>query len=112
MHDEATIGTRLRALRKWRRMTLVELAGQAGMSKSHLSNIERGLAALDRRSYIAGLAQALKVSETDLVGGPHLTRDPLQSTPHAYVSPLRDALESNGAVLRHERSGLAGRRRC
>ncbi|MBF8185656.1 helix-turn-helix domain-containing protein [Nonomuraea sp. K274] len=69
MNDETTIGARLRTLRHWRGMTLVELADQAGMSKFHLFNIERGLSTLDRRSYISGLASALRVSETDLVGG-------------------------------------------
>jgi transcriptional regulator with XRE-family HTH domain len=95
MHDETTIGPRLRQLRKWRKLTLVELAGQAGMSKSHLSDVERGLAALDRRSYIAGLASALQVSETEIVGGPHLSSDPVQAGPHAGVPALRVALETN-----------------
>ncbi|MEU4235395.1 helix-turn-helix transcriptional regulator [Nonomuraea sp. NPDC026600] len=92
--ESTTIGARLRILRKWRKMTLAQVAGLAGMSVSHLSNIERGLSALDRRSYIAGLAGALRVSESDLVGGPHLSADPLQSEPHSHVSALRQALTS------------------
>ncbi|MEU7746803.1 helix-turn-helix transcriptional regulator [Nonomuraea sp. NPDC049158] len=99
MYDENTVGPRLRTLRKWRKLSLVQLAGQAGMSKSHLSDIERGRKALDRRSWIAGLANALRVSETEIVGGPHLTQDDVQSAPHAYIPPLRDALESNGVYL-------------
>ncbi|GLZ16152.1 transcriptional regulator [Actinomadura sp. NBRC 104425] len=95
MHDETTIGARLRALRRWRGMSLDELAGLAGLSKGFLSMAERGQRALDRRSHIAALANALRVSETDLTGGPHLGPDPVQSEPHAYVSPLRVALESN-----------------
>ena len=35
--------------------------------------VETGQRPLDRRSHIAALAGALKVSETDLVGGPHLS---------------------------------------
>ncbi|MDF5754008.1 helix-turn-helix transcriptional regulator [Spongiactinospora sp. TRM90649] len=42
MNDEATIGARLRMLRKWRKMTLAELADRVGVSKSHLSMAERG----------------------------------------------------------------------
>lgn len=95
MHNEATIGVRLRALRKWRKLSLVELADLAGISKSHLSDIERGVKALDRRSFIAGLSSALQVSETDIVGGPHLSADPLQAAPHIIVPALRLALQAN-----------------
>ena len=71
--DEVTIGARLRTLRRWRGKSQVELAGLAGLSPSFLSMVETGQRPLDRRSHIAALANALKVSETDLVGGPHLT---------------------------------------
>ncbi len=40
--DEATIGARLRILRRWRGMTLAELSGLAGVSLSYLSMVERG----------------------------------------------------------------------
>ncbi|GLW64304.1 transcriptional regulator [Actinomadura rubrobrunea] len=76
-------------------MSLDKLAGLSGLSKSFLSRAERGLRALDRRSHIAALASALRVSETDLVGGPHLGPDPVQAEPHSYISPLRVALETN-----------------
>lgn len=77
--DEITIGARLRTLRRWRGKSQVELAGLAGLSPSFLSMVETGQRPLDRRSHIAALANALKVSETDLVGGPHLT--PTRSSP-------------------------------
>ncbi|TDD81511.1 helix-turn-helix domain-containing protein [Actinomadura rubrisoli] len=96
MHDEMTIGARLRTLRRWRGMSLDEVAGLSGLSKSFLSRAERGLRALDRRSHISALASALRVSETDLVGGPHLGADPAQAGPHDYIPPLRVALETNG----------------
>ncbi|GLW65923.1 transcriptional regulator [Actinomadura rubrobrunea] len=95
MHDETSIGARLRALRRWRGMSLDELAGLSGLSKSHLSRVERGLRALDRRSHIAALANALRVSEKDLAGGPHLTPDPVQAAPHATIPALRTALTVN-----------------
>ncbi|MCW2900465.1 MAG: hypothetical protein JWO67_2730 [Streptosporangiaceae bacterium] len=95
MNDEATIGARLRALRRWRGMTLAQLAGQAGLSASFLSMAERGQRPLDRRSHIASIATALRVSEADLVGGPHLTPDPVQSEPHATVPDIRAALTTN-----------------
>ncbi len=93
--DEVTIGARLRTLRRWRGMTQAELAGLAGLSPSFLSMVEHGTRILDRRSHIADLASALRVSETDLVGGPHLSRDRVQSDPHMAVPPLRVALQTN-----------------
>jgi len=93
--DEVTIGARLRTLRRWRGKSQVELAGLAGLSPSFLSMVETGQRPLDRRSHIAALANALKVSETDLVGGPHLTPDPLQSDPHMGIPGLRVALQTN-----------------
>jgi transcriptional regulator with XRE-family HTH domain len=93
--DEATLGARLRILRRWRGMTQVQLAGLADLSPSYLSMVEHGTRMLDRRSNIAAVASALKVSETDLVGGPHLSSDPLQSDPHMAIPPLRVALQTN-----------------
>jgi transcriptional regulator with XRE-family HTH domain len=93
--DEITIGARLRTLRRWRGKSQVELAGLAGLSPSFISMVETGQRPLDRRSHIAALANALKVSETDLVGGPHLSQDPLQADPHMGIPALRVALETN-----------------
>jgi transcriptional regulator with XRE-family HTH domain len=93
--DEATIGARLRTLRRWRGKTQTELAGLAGLSPSFISMVETGQRPLDRRSHIAALASALQVSETDLVGGPHLSRDRVQSDPHMSIPALRVAILSN-----------------
>ncbi|MGA2830968.1 MAG: helix-turn-helix domain-containing protein [Streptosporangiaceae bacterium] len=93
--DEVTIGARLRTLRRWRGKSQVQLAELAGLSPSFLSMVENGQRPLDRRSHIAALAHALKVSETDLVGGPHLTPDPLQADPHMGIPALRVALQTN-----------------
>jgi len=93
--DDGTIGGRLRELRLWRHMTLAEVAGLAGVTPAYLSMAERGLRTLDRRSLISALAAALRVSETELTGGPHLGADPLQSGPHAAVPALRVALAVN-----------------
>lgn len=93
--EDDTIGARLRALRLWRHMTLAEVAGLSGISAPYLSMAERGLRSLDRRSTISALAAALRVSETDLTGGPHLGLDPEQSVPHSAIPALRTALLSN-----------------
>jgi transcriptional regulator with XRE-family HTH domain len=57
--DSGTIGARLRELRRWRRMTLTEVAGLAGISAAYLSMAERGLRSLDRRSTISALASKM-----------------------------------------------------
>ena len=93
--DDDTIGTRLRTLRRWRGMTQEALAGLAGLSHSYISMVEHGTRTLDRRSQIAAIAAALRVSETDLVGGPHLSQDRVQSDPHMTIPPLRVALQTN-----------------
>jgi transcriptional regulator with XRE-family HTH domain len=93
--DEITIGARLRTLRRWRGKTLAEVAGLADVSISYLSMVERGERMLDRRSYISGIASALKVSETDLVGGPYLSADKQQSDPHGAIPVLREAFLTN-----------------
>jgi transcriptional regulator with XRE-family HTH domain len=54
--DEGTVGARLRVLRRWRGLTLTELAGLADLSTSYLSMAERGLRPIDRRSVIGRLA--------------------------------------------------------
>jgi hypothetical protein len=41
------------------------------------------------------VANALRVSETDLVGGPHLSADPQRADPHAGIPALREALAAN-----------------
>jgi transcriptional regulator with XRE-family HTH domain len=97
--DEDTIGARLRILRRWRGMTLTELAGLAGVSFSYLSMVERGQRMLDRRSYISAVAAALKVSETDLVGGPHLSADRQQADPHKAIPALREAFQTNKLTI-------------
>ena len=93
--DDITIGARLRTLRRWRGMTQQELADLAGVSPSFVSMVEHGTRLLDRRSHISALASALRVSETDLVGGPHLSADRLQADPHTGIPALRVSLQTN-----------------
>lgn len=95
LDESSTIGARLRELRRWRGMTLAEVAGLAGVTPQYLSMMERGLRQVDKRSLISALATALRVSETDLTGGPQLGTDPLQSGAHATIPALREALEAS-----------------
>jgi transcriptional regulator with XRE-family HTH domain len=61
------IGDNVRRARRARGLSLETLAGLAGRSSGWLSQIERGLRPLERRSDIAALANALLVSPTDLL---------------------------------------------
>jgi transcriptional regulator with XRE-family HTH domain len=64
--EQSEIGRRLRRFRNVRGKSLKVIAELAGISESHLSRLERGERALDRRSLVAGLAAALEVAPTDL----------------------------------------------
>jgi transcriptional regulator with XRE-family HTH domain len=64
--EARTIGARARMIRRARRKPLRVVAGLAGMSKSKLDRIERGEVALDSRSDIVALANALGVARSEL----------------------------------------------
>jgi transcriptional regulator with XRE-family HTH domain len=92
--DARTIGARLRQIRKSRRKSLVVIAGLAGISKSKLSCIERGEIALDSRSEIVALANALRIAPSELTELPV----PAPSNGHAdsAVDVVRLALMAVG----------------
>jgi transcriptional regulator with XRE-family HTH domain len=64
--DSRTIGRQLRLIRRSRGKSQQVIADRAGISKSHLSRLESGERALDRRSLIVALAAALEVAPTEL----------------------------------------------
>lgn len=64
--DDRTIGRRLRLIRRSRGKAQQVIADLAGISNSHLSRLESGERALDRRSLIVALANALGVAPTEL----------------------------------------------
>ncbi|HEY6424730.1 MAG TPA: helix-turn-helix transcriptional regulator [Pseudonocardiaceae bacterium] len=65
--DARTIGRRVRQIRNARRKSLRVVAELAGISKSHLSRIERGERALDSRSETVALANALGIAPSELM---------------------------------------------
>ncbi|GDY33445.1 transcriptional regulator [Gandjariella thermophila] len=89
--DSIGIGAEIRRMRRWRGMTLEALAGQAGISKGYLSKIENGHAALDRRSTLAAIARALRVSLTDL-GAEHVLADHEDHEANGAIPDIRFAL--------------------
>ncbi|MGH3937804.1 MAG: helix-turn-helix domain-containing protein [Pseudonocardiaceae bacterium] len=86
--DEAkSVGALLRKIRLKRDMTLEQVAGLAGISAGFLSQVERGLAPLERLSHWKGIAAALGVPLWDLLrlelpvpgnGGTHSATEAVQ----------------------------------
>lgn len=64
------IGRKLRQIRQARGKSLAVIAGRAGISAGHLSHLESGTRALDRRSLIVALAEALEVAPSEITGAP------------------------------------------
>lgn len=93
--DLPNIGQEIRRLRKWRNLTLDQLAGLSGLSKGYLSKIENGNAILDRRTTIKAIADALRVSIADLVGD-HFLVDQSDGDVMGSVPDIRIALLSSG----------------
>lgn len=90
--DDESVGTRLRAHRRYRGLTLQELADQVGLSKSYLSKIENGIKPLDSRTHLHALADALDVSLADLTGVPYRRVDHVQDAALATVPAIRASL--------------------
>ncbi|MCK2243933.1 MULTISPECIES: helix-turn-helix transcriptional regulator [unclassified Crossiella] len=68
--EHSEIGRRLRQIRHARGKSLAVIAGMAGISAAHLSRLENGERALDRRSLIVKLAEALEVAPGELTLSP------------------------------------------
>jgi len=62
------VGERIGAYRKRRGMSQDALAGLIGMSRSWLSQVERGIRGVDRLSTLNDLATVLRVDVADLIG--------------------------------------------
>jgi transcriptional regulator with XRE-family HTH domain len=91
--DTRTVGARLREIRKARDKSLTVISGLAGISESYLSLLETGKRALDRRSLIVALANALEVSPSELLD---LGASPLPADPatEAAIGAIRDAMQA------------------
>lgn len=92
-NDPQAMGHRLREIRDARGKSLSVIAGLAGISESYLSLLETGKRALNRRSLIVALANALEVSPSDLFD---LGLSPLPADPatEASIGAVRDAMQA------------------
>jgi transcriptional regulator with XRE-family HTH domain len=87
-----TLGRRLREIRVWRGMSLRATAELAGLSAGYLSRVERGERAIDRRSVVEALAQALRVSPSELTGQPYRLAEPADLEVRATSTELEVVL--------------------
>jgi transcriptional regulator with XRE-family HTH domain len=90
VEDTRTIGRRVKQIRHARSKSQAVVAGLAGISTGHLSRIESGERALDRRSLIIGLANALEVAPSELPSLP--VPVPNDGGTNAAVEAVRHAL--------------------
>jgi len=90
--DTSVIGARVRAVRVRQGMSLGALAQATGLSKAHLSRIERGERSLDRRSTLQAIADALRTPVAELTGQPFTPRNRAETTAHAAALGIRDVL--------------------
>ncbi len=80
------MGRRVRQIRTAQGKSLAVVAGLAGISDGHLSRIERGERALDRRSLIIALANALQVAPREL------TRLPVPTPANGHTDSTVEAV--------------------
>lgn len=85
-------GARIREVRSWRDLSLRTLAELAGISHSYLAKIERGEKAIGNRQTLEAIANALRVSPTDLTGEPYAPTDPVSSDVLASLDEVETAL--------------------
>ncbi|MGH3781953.1 MAG: helix-turn-helix domain-containing protein [Pseudonocardiaceae bacterium] len=92
--DEATgLGRRVRELRCWRRLTLREAAGLAGLSFSFWGQVERGEKPVATRRTLEAMAEALRVHPAELTGQPWTPQDPAGADMGATLMGIETALE-------------------
>ncbi|MBS0254887.1 MAG: helix-turn-helix domain-containing protein [Proteobacteria bacterium] len=96
--DAPSIGPHVQQLRKRRGMTLDGLAALSGVSRSMLSQIERGQAN-PTLATVWGLARALKIDVSELIGvAPSDNRVKVEITQASFVPEIRT--EDRRCVLR------------
>jgi transcriptional regulator with XRE-family HTH domain len=90
--ERMTIGKNVRSNRLYRGMSLEALAGLAGISKGFLSMVENGQRSLNNRHHVAAIADALKVSVTDITGEPYEPKTTDEKESHAGIAVMRNVL--------------------
>ncbi|MGH3978541.1 MAG: helix-turn-helix domain-containing protein [Pseudonocardiaceae bacterium] len=95
--EARTIGRRVRQIRDARGMTQKVVADRAGISKSYLCRLEKGQRALNQRSRIIALADALEIAPSELTRLP--VPAPADGDTDTAVKAVRSALIAVGHDL-------------
>ncbi|MGH3671106.1 MAG: helix-turn-helix domain-containing protein, partial [Pseudonocardiaceae bacterium] len=93
MDEAKVLGWRVRELRCWRRLSLREAAGLAGLSFSFWGQVERGEKPVATRTTLEAMASALRVHPADLIGAPWSPQDPGGGEAQAGLDAIETALE-------------------
>ncbi|MGH3547975.1 MAG: helix-turn-helix domain-containing protein [Pseudonocardiaceae bacterium] len=93
MNEAKVLGRRVREVRCWRRLTLREAAGLAGLSFSFWGQVERGEKPVTNRKTLEAMADALRVHPAELTGQPRTPQDPVGAETGAGLTALETALE-------------------
>jgi transcriptional regulator with XRE-family HTH domain len=93
MDEAKALGRRVRELRCWRRLTLREAAGLAGLSFSFWGQVERGEKPVASRTTLEAMASALRVHPAELTGQPWAQQDPAAADAQAGLVAIETALE-------------------
>lgn len=89
----ATVGSRVRQLRRWRQLSPRQAAGLAGLSSPVWAQIERGDKPVSNRGTLEAMARVLRVHPSAVTGQPWAPRDVLSSEAHAGLIAMETALE-------------------
>ncbi|HLL67628.1 MAG TPA: helix-turn-helix transcriptional regulator [Micromonosporaceae bacterium] len=92
VNGEDFAGARVRYWRQKRGLSQQVLAGLCGLTQGYISQIESGLRAIDKRSTLVRLADALRVSVADLTGQPYPPESPHHARALTAVPDIRAAL--------------------
>ncbi|MGH3781954.1 MAG: helix-turn-helix domain-containing protein [Pseudonocardiaceae bacterium] len=93
MNETTTLGSRVREVRCWHRLSLRQVAGLAGLSPSVWGQIERGDKPVGNRRTLEAMAAVLRVHPTVLTGQPWRPPDRVSSEAHAGLIGMEIALE-------------------
>lgn len=89
LHEPPPVGLNVQRLRKQRGLTLEGLAGLSGVSRSMLSQVERG-EANPTLATVWSLSRALDIDVSELIGGrPNEARPRIELTAASYTPEIR-----------------------
>lgn len=87
------LGTRVREVRGWHRLSVRQAAAKAGMSSYLWGQIERGDIAVPNRNILEAMTHALRVHPGQVTGQPWAPTDHVTSEAHAGLIGIEVALE-------------------